>query len=103
MSKLKIVKHGYVKGCPKRPGTQIELLNFLGIIKRAFAPRWVLLDSKVQLLMLGYSTVEGLGLIENIMEACPWISSISMEGMEQVNNFTRGELTLQLHHNDVED
>jgi hypothetical protein len=28
---LKIVKYGYVRGCPKRPVTQIGLLELLGV------------------------------------------------------------------------
>jgi hypothetical protein len=30
-SELKIVKHGYVRGYPKRPATQIGLLEILGV------------------------------------------------------------------------
>jgi hypothetical protein len=30
-SNLKIVKYGYVKGCPRQPATQIWLFEFLGI------------------------------------------------------------------------
>jgi hypothetical protein len=30
-SELKIIKYGYIKGCPKRPEIQIGLLEILGI------------------------------------------------------------------------
>jgi hypothetical protein len=29
--KLKIIKHGYDRGCPKRPAIQIGLLEILGV------------------------------------------------------------------------
>jgi hypothetical protein len=48
-SELKIVKYGYVRGCPKRPTTQIGSLEILGINPKM--PRvpisWHLNDYKV--------------------------------------------------------
>jgi hypothetical protein len=53
--------------------------------------------------MLGASAIKGLGLIDVVLEKCPWIISTSMGRMEHVMGITKGELFLKLNQGDVED
>jgi hypothetical protein len=53
--------------------------------------------------MLGASAIEGLGLMKDTLEKCPWTISTSMRGTEHVPTITKGELALKLNQDDVED
>jgi hypothetical protein len=52
---------------------------------------------------LGASAIEGLGLTKDTLEKYPWIISTSLGGTEHATAITKGELTLKLNQDDVED
>ena len=54
-------------------------------------------------MILGASAIEGLRLIVDVLEKCPWTISTSMEEIEYATGITRVELSLKLHQDDVED
>jgi hypothetical protein len=79
------------------------IFQLVGPKGKVFVPRWVLLDLRAQPLMLGASTIEGLGLTKDTLEKCPWTISTSMGGIEHATAITKGELALKLNQDDVED
>jgi hypothetical protein len=78
------------------------IFQLVGHKGKVFVPRRVLLDSGAQLLMLGASVIEGLGLTKDTLEKCPWTISTSIGGMEHAIAITKGELALKLNQDDVE-
>jgi hypothetical protein len=79
------------------------IFQLVGPKGKVFVPRRVLLDSGAQLLMLGASAIERLGLMKDTLEKCPWTISTSMGGTEHATAITKGELALKLNQDDVED
>jgi hypothetical protein len=73
------------------------IFQLVGPKGKVFVPRRVLLDSGAQPLMLGASVIEGLGLIKDTLEKCPWTISTSMGGTEHATTITKGELALKLN------
>jgi hypothetical protein len=63
----------------------------------------VLLDSGAQPLMLRASAIEGLELTKDTLEKYPWTISTSIGETEHATAITKGELTLKLNQDDVED
>jgi hypothetical protein len=106
-----------VKTMPARPAIErssitpgvVVVDNSQGIFQlvgpkgKVFVPRRVLLDSGVQSLMLGASTIEGLGLTKDTLEKCPWTISTSMRGTEHATAITKAKLALKLNQDNVED
>jgi hypothetical protein len=107
----------HVKTMPARPTIErssitpgvVVVDNFQGIFQlvgpkgKVFVPRRVLLDSGAQPLMLGASTIEGLGLTKDTLEKYPWTISTSMGGTAHATAITKGELALKLNQDDVKD
>jgi hypothetical protein len=79
------------------------IFQLVGPKEKVFVPRRVLLDSGIQSLMLGASAIEGLELMKDTLEKCPWTISTSMGGTEHTTAITKGELALKLNQDDVED
>jgi hypothetical protein len=79
------------------------IFQLVGPKGEVFVPQRVLLDSEAQHLMLGASSIQGLGLTKDTLEKCPWTISTSMGGTEHATAITKGELTLKLNQDDVED
>jgi hypothetical protein len=79
------------------------IFQLIGPKGKVFVPRRVLLDSGAQPLMLGASTIKGLGLTKDTLEKCPWTISTSMGRTEHATAITKGELALKLNRDDVED
>jgi hypothetical protein len=74
------------------------IFQLVGPKGKVFVPRWVLLDSGAQPLMLGASAIEGLlGLTKDTLEKCPWTISTSIGGTEHATAITKGELVLKLN------
>jgi hypothetical protein len=73
------------------------IFQLVGPKGKVFVPRRVLLDLGAQLLMLGASAIEGLGLTKDTLEKCPWTISTSMGGMEHATAITKGKLALKLN------
>jgi hypothetical protein len=80
-----------------------SIFQLVGPKGKVLVHRRVLLDSGAQPLMLGASTIEGLGLTKNTLEKCPWTISTSMGGTEHATAITKGELALKLNQDDFED
>jgi hypothetical protein len=79
------------------------IFQLVGPKEKIFVPRQVLLDSEVQPLMLGASAIEGLELTKDTLDKCLWTISTSIGGTEHATTITKGELTLKLNQDDVED
>jgi hypothetical protein len=81
----------------------VGIFQLVGPKGKVFVPRQVLLDSGAQLLMLGASVIEGLGLTKDALEKCPWTITTSMGGTEHATGITKTELSLQLNPDNVQD
>jgi hypothetical protein len=54
------------------------IFQLVGPKGKIFVTQQVLLDSGIQSLMLGASTIEGLRLTADALEKCPWTISTTM-------------------------
>jgi len=59
-----------------------------------YQPLKVLLDSNVQPLMLGKTTVDGLGLIDVNLDPCPYHILTSMGGLEKTRRLTKQQIVI---------
>jgi hypothetical protein len=105
-----------VKTMPVRPATERSsisprvvvvdnsqsIFQLVGPKGKIFVPRWVLLDSGAQPLILGASAIVGLELTKDTLEECPWTISTSMGETEHAIGITKAELSLKLNQEDVE-